>query len=155
MENEDKRPEVWVARRLMRRGCNCEPMLIAYFASKARVQAATRRFLKNGQEVKGCEIEYETPQSLEVLCDNNDVYAETGDWVKYNSNDVHKSYENALKQVKELNEKLVAKRIAALPSGYTDEIIEDAHKESALARELENCFDKTTYTNSRNNLKIF
>ena len=34
MENEDKRPEVWVARRLMRRGCRCESYPIAYFASK-------------------------------------------------------------------------------------------------------------------------
>ena len=52
MENEDKRPVVWVARRLNRRMSGCMGSTIAYFTSKARVQSVTRRFLKNGKEVK-------------------------------------------------------------------------------------------------------
>ena len=137
MENEDKRPEVWVARRLMRRGCRCDSYPIAYFVSKARVQTVTRRFLKNGQEVKKCEVEYETPEQLEDLC--FDGYVETGDWVKVDR--VFRDYITATNYIDLLNQKLIASSAGCVPKNMVDETIESAKKDVCFARGLEKHFD--------------
>lgn len=145
MENEDKRPEVWVARRLMRRGCRCDSYPIAYFASKARVQTVTKRFLKNGKEVKEYEVEYETPEQLEDLC--VDGYVETGDWVKVDR--VFRDYITATNYIDLLNQKLIATSAGCVPKNMVDETIESARKEISFARKLEKYFDGLFLGDSR------
>ena len=145
MENQDKRPEVWVARRLMRKGCRCESYTIAYFASKARVQCVTRRFLKNGKEVKEYEVEYETPEQLEDLC--FDGYVETGDWVKVDR--VFRDYITATHHIDLLNQKLIASSAGCVPKKMVDETIESAKKEISFARKLEKYFDGLFLNDSR------
>lgn len=147
IENQDKRPVVWVARRLMRRGCNCESAPITYFASKARVQSVTKRFLKDGKKIKEYEVEFETPDVFEEIFFDRDMYAEMGYHVRYNSNEVFDNYIDALKCAKQHHEKLMAERITSLPRGYTDEIIEDAHRSATWARKLESYFDKSNNIN--------
>ena len=141
MEMEDKRPEVWVARRLMRRGCRCDSYPIAYFVSKARVQNVTRRFLKNGKEVKGYEVEYETPEQLEDLCFDGEygVFAETGDWVK--TDRVFRDYITATNYIDILNQKLIASSAGCVPKNMVDETIESARRDISFARKLEKYFD--------------
>ncbi len=157
MENEDKRPEVWVARRLMRRGCRCESQPIAFFASKARVQTVTRRFLKqSGSEVKEYEIEYETPDAIEKISYGSDMYAETGDWVKHRI--VFKNYENALECVEALNRDLVSRCVRNAENAgmqTKQEVEKECYEDIMFARKLENYFDKVNHTDSRDNLKIF
>ncbi|MBQ8522369.1 MAG: hypothetical protein IJ458_01740 [Clostridia bacterium] len=156
MENEDKRPEVWVARRLNRKMCGCMGVTIAYFASKARVQNVTRRFLKNGKEVKEYEVEYETPQALEEISYGSDMYAETGDYVKYNK--VFRNYESCRECVDNLNNELMTQDIKnAERSGMiTKQEVQKEHCEDMMfVRKLENYFDKVNHTDSRDNLKIF
>lgn len=147
MENEDKRPVVWVARRLMRRSCGCDAHPIAYFVSKARVQSITRRFLKNGQEVKEYEVEYETPQALEEISYDSDIYAETGEWVK--ADRVFRNFLTAINYRDFLNQRLVAKMIAKAPASMVDEIISDMHRDSRVARELEKHFDNIFILDNR------
>lgn len=154
MENEDKRPEVWVARRLMRRGCGCEPYTIAYFASKARVQTVTRRFLRNGQEVKEYQVEYETPVAIEELGYDSDIYAETGDWVKV-GHQAFKNYTNINTYVDLLNERVETAKISNVPNSMIDETLENIREEIAFARRLEKYFDKTTQLDSRDDIKLF
>ena len=145
MESQDKRPEVWVARRLMRRGCGCNSHSIAFFVSKARVQCVTRRFLKNGKEVKEYEVEYETPEQLEDLC--FDGYVETGDWVKVDR--VFRDYITATNYIDLLNQKLVARKVANAPASRADEIINTAHRDSRVARCLEKHFDNLVIIDNR------
>lgn len=145
MENEDKRPEVWVARRLMRRGCGCGAYPIAYFASKARVQNVTKRFLKNGKEIKEYEVEYETPEELEDLC--FDGYVETGDWVKVDR--VFRDYITATHYIYLLNEKLKASSAGCVPKSMVDETIESAEKDISFARKLEKYFDNLFIDDNR------
>ena len=148
LENEDKRPEVWVARRLMRRGCRCESYPIAYFVSKARVQAATRRFLKNGKEVKEYEVEYETPDAIEEISYGSDMYAETGDWVK--TDRVFRDYITATNYIDLLNEKLKSREVQSATSiAGAKEVSESVKRDILFARRLEKHFDGITLEDSR------
>ena len=139
MEKVDQRPEVWAIRRLMRRSCECEPRVLAYFLSKARVQTVTKRFLKNGQEVKEYQVEYETSDAIDEIGFDGDVYVETGEWVKVGR--VFRNYIIAINHRELLNQKLVASRIANAPASMVDKIINDANRDAEFARKLEKSFD--------------
>ena len=154
MESQDKRPEVWVARRLMRRPYGCDAYPIAFFASKARIQTVTKRFLKKERggvtEVKEYEVEYETPEQLKIdLCRDGyyDVYAETGDYVKVDR--VFRNYITATNYIDILNQKLVARKVANAPASRADEIINTAHRDSRVARCLEKHFDNLVIIDNR------
>lgn len=143
MENEDKRPVVWVARRLNRRMSGCMGSTIAYFTSKARVQSVTRRFLKNGKEVKEYEVEYETPQALEEISYDSDIYAEAGYYVKYNM--VFRNYEKCRAYVDNLNDELALQHIkSAEKSGFQTKqrVKEECLNNKIFARKLEKYFDR-------------
>ena len=149
MENQDKRPEVWVARRLLRRkGTYYEPEIVGYFVSKARVQTVTKRFLENGQEVKEYEVEYETPKELEKLCDNgSDDYIETGDWVKVDR--VFRKYITASDYIGLLNMKLEATKVKNIPEYMFDKAVKSIHKDVVFAIKLGKYFDGITIEDNR------
>ena len=140
MENEDKRPEVWVARRLMRKGCGCDVFPIAYFVSKARVQNVTRRFLRSGKEFSEYEVDLETPEQLEDLNFNGDtgVFVETGEWVKVDR--VFKNYITATNYISLLNEKLKARTLNRVPSSMLEETRVSVENDISYARKLEKYF---------------
>lgn len=144
MENEDKRPEVWVARRLSRRGCGCNVKTIAYFVSKARVQNATTKYLRNGQWRKEYEVEFVTPQALEELNFDSDAFAEVGDHVKVDR--VFRTHNSCREYADALNKKLLEDLLSNGIAAYAESIKEQHYEDVTYARKLENYFNKLHIT---------
>ncbi len=140
MENEDKRPEVWVARRLSRRGAGCNVKTVAYFASKAKIQNATIKYLRNGQWRKEYEVEFETPQALEELNFDSEAFAEVGDHVKVDR--VFRTHSSCRDYVEALNKGLLEDLLANGIAAYADSIKEQHREDVAYAKKLENYFNK-------------
>lgn len=147
MENEDKRPEVWVARRLMCRVKNDEPYTIAYFVSKAMIQSATTKFLKSGKQTKVYEVEYETPEEIKNLNfdGRNDIYVEMGDYVKKDR--IFLNYSSATSYVESLNKKLELNKIDSASKLMIDETLEKIKRERLYAKMIERYFGRTRVNN--------
>ena len=134
--NQDKRPEVWVVRKLMRKDCG----IVGYFSSKARVQNVNRRFLRNGQDFKEYSIEYETPKELEDLNRDSDLYVETGDWVMVDR--VFRTYSSCRDYVETLNKELLRELLTNSISAYEDGVKDQHYADVKFAKKLENYFNK-------------
>jgi hypothetical protein len=149
MLNEDKRPEVWVARRLSSRGLGCSIKTVAYFVSKARVQSATISYSRSGKECKKYEVEFETPQALEELNYVGNVFVQVGDHVEVDK--VDKSYRVIKQYVEELNKKLLEVKLEnAISTTYSKDVKEQHDEDVLFGENLENYFNNT-YCNIINN----
>ena len=156
MEREDKRPQVWTVRKLMSRGCNCNPVVMAYFASKARVQGFTKQYSRNGKTVKEVEIEFETPAEFEDLyAEESGMFAEEGVNTKMPIDMICKTYEECVQKVYEHNLKMQEEVIGRVPEKWRKETFAETRAAINLGKRYENCFDKEYNVESKELYEIF
>ncbi len=133
MERENKRPLVFIARKLATYNENNQEIIIGYYVSKANLQNYTVSFDIDGKLRECYTVVFD---GTFHMVDENEIYAEN-DWGK-DTNEAFIGFNACKKYVDKINKELLFRRVKGKRGAEEDKIINQYIKAKEIGERLEN-----------------